>query len=234
MVTCYRSAALDKETRTRHGFFTAQGSLDPVALKFGTPELITVDQWHSPDVVVLTDTTFSSKPRADAIVTKRLNMAIGVITADCGPVLFSDAEAGVIGAAHAGWRGAINGILENTIDMMVRQGARIDRIAAALGPCIHQESYQVTAEMRDTVLTKCPNALDYFVDDSTFELGQRYLFDLGDFIIFNLRSKGMRTVDRIHQDTYSNRLFHSYRRATHQGVRNDGRQFSVITLKSQE
>ena len=234
MVTYYRSAVLDKETRTRHGFFTAQGSLDPVALKFGTPELITVDQWHSPDVVVLADTTFSPKPRADAIVTKRFNLAIGVITADCGPVLFSDSEAGVIGAAHAGWRGAINGILENTIDVMVQQGARIEKISAALGPCIHQQSYQVTAEMRNMVLKKYPNALDYFVDDDTFKLGQRYLFDLGDFIIFALRSKGMQTVDRIQQDTYSSRLFHSYRRATHQGVRNDGRQFSVITLRPKE
>ncbi len=187
--------------------------------------LATVYQVHSPDAVeVHAPWPHDERPRADAMVTDRPGLLLGVVTADCAPVLFADREAGVIGAAHAGWRGAHGGVLENTVAAMERLGADRSRIAAAIGPAIAQPSYEVDARFRENF------GLD---DDAFFAPGRpgHWQFDLEGYAAARLGNVGIGTVERLGLDTYTDEdRFFSYRRATHRGEPAYGRQFSLIGL----
>ena len=187
--------------------------------------LATGYQVHSPDAVEVREPwPHDERPRADAMVTARPGLLLGVVTADCAPVLLADAEAGVIGAAHAGWRGAHGGVLENTVAAMERLGARAGRIAAAIGPAIAQPSYEVDSRFRDNFTAG---------DEQYFAPGRegRWQFDLEGYAAARLRAAGVATVDALGLDTYADETrFFSYRRATHRGEPTYGRQFSLIGL----
>ena len=190
----------------------------------GGASLSTLYQIHSAEVVVLTQ-PWTQSSQADAIVTTQPNRVIGVLTADCGPVLFADAEAGVIAAAHAGWKGARAGILQNTIAVMVQQGAKRERICAALGPCIAQASYEVGAQMRLQF-----DAADHDLFD-TNDSG-KFQFDLSGYILRQLEHEKLGSVEGLGIDTYINeQRYFSYRRTTHAGEPDYGRQISAIVLK---
>ena len=188
-------------------------------------KLATVYQVHSPEVVeVRAPWPHDERPRADGMVTNRPGLLLGVVTADCAPVLFVDRERGVIGAAHAGWRGAHGGVLENTVAAMEGLGARRSNIIAAIGPAIAQPSYEVDAKFRENF---GPN------DDEFFAPGQpgHWQFDLEGYIAKRLREARIGTVQRLGLDTYADPgRFFSYRRATHHGEPTYGRQFSLIGL----
>ena len=167
-------------------------------------------------------------PRADAMVTDRPGIALGVITADCAPVLFADATAGVVGAAHAGWRGAAAGILEATVDAMVAIGAEAARIAAAVGPCIAQASYEVAADMRDAVLARDAEDARFFADGAR---EGRWQFDLAGYCASRLRGAGIGRVELLGADTLAHEAdFFSHRRRTLAGGGPIGHQISVIAM----
>lgn len=187
--------------------------------------LATVYQVHSPDAVIAgAPWSYEERPRADAMVTDRPGLLLGVVTADCAPVLFADAAAGVVGAAHAGWRGAHGGVLEATIAAMERLGARAERIVAAIGPAIAQASYEVDGRFRDQFSA---------ADDAFFASGKpgHWQFDLEGYAAARLRAAGTGSVEPLGLDTYAEEArFFSYRRATHRGEPTYGRQFSLIGL----
>jgi YfiH family protein len=187
--------------------------------------LATVYQVHSPDVVIVESPwPHEERPKADGMATKHRGLLLGVVTADCAPVLFADVAAGVVGAAHAGWRGAHGGVLENTVAAMERLGARRSRIAAAIGPAIAQPSYEVDAKVRD----------NFGRDDERFFAPGRpahWQFDLEGYAAERLRQAGIAAIQRLGLDTYADeQRFFSYRRATHRGEPTYGRQFSLIGL----
>ena len=188
-------------------------------------KLATVYQVHSPGAVEFREPwAHDDRPRADAMVTNRPGLLLGIVTADCAPVLLADREAGVIGAAHAGWRGAHGGVLENTVAAMERLGAERSRIAAAIGPAIAQPSYEVDAKFRES----------FGPADERFFLPGRpghWQFDLEGYIAGRLRAAGIEVVEALGLDTYSDEdRFFSYRRSTHRGEPTYGRQFSLIGL----
>jgi YfiH family protein len=167
-------------------------------------------------------------PRADAMVTRRSGLALGIITADCAPVLFGDAEAGVVGAAHAGWRGAVAGIIEATIDGMLRLGARSDRIVAVVGPCIGQRSYEVAADLRDAVLSAAPDDARFFADGTR---EARWQFDLPGYCAARLLAAGVARIEVTGIDTLAEEdRFFSHRRRTLAGGGPIGHQISVIAV----
>ena len=158
------------------------------------------------------------------MVTNKRGLLLGIVTADCAPVLLADRQAGVIGAAHAGWRGAHGGVLENTVAAMERLGAGRRRIAAAIGPAIAQASYEVDAKFRENFEPR---------DEALFAPGRvgHWQFDLTGYAAGRLRAAGVGTVEPLGLDTYAAQdRFFSYRRATHRGEPNYGRQFSLIGL----
>ena len=169
-----------------------------------------------------------SGPKADAMVTRRPGLALGIITADCAPVLFADAEAGVVGAAHAGWRGAVAGIIEATVFEMVRLGARTDRIVAAVGPCIGQESYEVAADLRDAVVARAPDDARFFTDGTR---EARWQFNLPGYCAARLRAAGVAEVAVTGIDTLAEEdRFFSHRRRTLAGGGPIGHQISAIAI----
>jgi YfiH family protein len=191
--------------------------------------LVSIHQVHSPDVVVV-EHPFprDARPRADGMVTTRPGLALGITTADCGPVLFADPEAGVIGACHAGWRGALTGILEATIEAMERLGARHGHIVAVLGPTISQEAYEVGPEFV-TQFHDRGAANDRFFRPSARE--GRSMFDLPGYIGARLTACGIGEHADLTLCTYSDEeRFFSYRRATHRGEPDYGRLISAIAL----
>jgi YfiH family protein len=190
--------------------------------------LVTVHQVHSGAALAVTDPfPDDSRPRADAMATDRPGLVLGVLTADCAPILFADAAAGVIGAAHAGWKGAYGGVIESTVAEMERLGAERGRIAAAVGPCIARRSYEVD----DSFLRRFIEAAR---DNERFFSGGRdghHQFDLEGFVLSRLADSGLGRVEALGEDTYSQpERFFSYRRATHRGEPDYGRQVSLIAL----
>jgi YfiH family protein len=188
-------------------------------------------QVHSPDVVTVPqawDDAAEGRPVADAVVTATPGIVLGIVTADCGPILFADRDAGVIGAAHAGWRGAVDGVLENTIAAMEALGATRANIAAALGPTIAQPSYEVDPAFRD----RFPADADrFFVPAPAREGVPRWHFDLPGFIMARLASAGLSKIADTGRDTFSHvARYHSHRRSTQAGEANYGRQISMIAL----
>jgi YfiH family protein len=207
---------------TPHAFL---GRHDRVENLFPTTKLVTVNQTHS----ALTVTApLPGRPDADAIVTDRPGLLLGIVTADCAPILLADTEAGIIGAAHAGWKGALSGITDSTIAAMEKLGARRDRIAAAIGPCISRASYEVDDAFRLRFAEADPATERFFAD------GRRaghFQFDLEAYVAHRLAAAGIKRITALGEDTYSqpDRYF-SFRRSTHLGEPDNGRQLSVIAL----
>lgn len=192
--------------------------------------LVTVHQVHSPRVHVATAQNRAERPEADALVTDTPGLVLGVLTADCGPVLFADPEARIIGAAHAGWRGAFDGVLESTVAAMVGLGARVERIAAVLGPSISQTSYEVGPEFVDRFLRTDPAHDIYFL--ASPKPGHA-MFDLRRFTLDRLRAAGLK-ADMLADCTYADEeAWFSYRRATHRNEPDYGRQISAIAIKEE-
>jgi polyphenol oxidase len=191
--------------------------------------LLNVHQIHSPDVVVATGPWQGEKPRADAIVTRTGGLAIGVTAADCGPILLVDPSARVIGAAHAGWKGALTGVLESTVDAMEKLGAERDGIVAAIGPMIRQNSYEVGSEFVERFLeTDADNAV-FFLPG---ERDRHAMFDLAGFIRMRLENAGVLMIDDTGVDTYTDERFYSYRRSVHRREADYGRHVHAIALEN--
>jgi polyphenol oxidase len=240
----------------RHAFFTREGGVsggiyaglnggigsndDPanvaenrrrMAQQMGvTPgHFLTLFQTHSPDAVVASGPWESaSRPRADAIVTRTEGLSIGVTAADCGPILFVDPNARVIGAAHAGWKGALTGVLESTVAAMEKLGAERSGIVAAIGPLIRQHSYEVGSEFVERfIAAEAENAL--FFIPSTRE--GHAMFDLAGFIRMRLENAGVLMIDDLGVDTYADERFFSYRRSVHRKEPDYGRHVHAIALE---
>ena len=191
--------------------------------------LLTAYQIHSPDVAVATGPWDSaSRPRADAIVTATENLAIGVTAADCGPVLFVDPNARVIGAAHAGWKGALAGVLEKTVEAMEQLGAERAGIVAAIGPLIRQHSYEVGHEFVARFIEADANNARFFIPASR---DNHAMFDLAGFISMRLENAGVLMIDDTGIDTYSDQRFFSYRRSVHRREPDYGRHVHAIVLE---
>lgn len=191
--------------------------------------LVSAFQCHSSRAMTVTAPwTRETRPHGDAMVTDRPGIALGVLAADCGPVLLADAEARVVGAAHAGWKGALAGVLPNTVAAMEKLGADRSRTVAALGPCIRQPSYEVGPEFPGPFLEQDPGNARFFAAGA--KPGHRQ-FDLSGYIVSQLEAAGLAAVYDTGLDTYAtpDRLF-SYRRNTHRGYRQYGRNVSAICL----
>ena len=212
----------DDRTAIDENRLRAVDALHPAA------RLATVHQVHSADVVTVDQPwAQGERPRADAMVTDRPNLLIGILTADCAPVLFADHHGVVVGAAHAGWRGALAGVTDSAIDAMERLGAKRDDIHAAIGPCVAQASYEVDEAFRARFLDADPGNGRHFVAGP----GGKPHFDLEGYIAGRLRAAGIREIEALHLDTYADPdRFYSYRRATHCGEHDYGRQLSAIAL----
>ncbi|SFT98160.1 peptidoglycan editing factor PgeF [Sedimentitalea nanhaiensis] len=196
------------------------------AMQVDPQALVAVHQVHSPDVVCVT-APLPDKPRADALVTATPGLALSVLTADCQPVLFADAQAGVIGAAHAGWRGALDGVLEATVDAMEQLGAERQNIAAVIGPSISQRAYEVGPEFLDAFMADDTENARFFANGE----GDRLQFDLPGFGLHRLRRAGVGQAEWTRHCTYSDPdRFYSYRRSTHKKDADYGRLISVIRL----
>jgi len=239
----------------RHAFFTRQGGVsegiyaslnggigssdEPAkvqenrrrmaeALSIAPDALINVYQVHSPDAIIVEGPWRGDRPKADAMVTATPGLALGITTADCGPVLFADAEARVIGAAHAGWRGAVTGVLESTITAMERLGARRSRIVAVLGPTISQKAYEVGPDFIRRFAEEAPGHERFFKEA---ERPDHAMFDLPGFIGARLEAAGIGAFTDLGLCTYCDEeRFFSYRRTTHRKEPDYGRLISAITL----
>ena len=187
-----------------------------------------VYQIHSADCVRLTEPwSDAERPRADALVTNRPGVLLSVLSADCAPVLLADREAGVVGAAHAGWRGAIGGVTDSAIAAMLALGARVERIAAAVGPCIAKANYEVDDAFRERFQADDPATDRFFADGPRSQPH----FDLEAYVVARLAAAGVGTVEALGLDTYADEArFFSYRRATHRAEPGYGRQISLIGL----
>jgi YfiH family protein len=202
-----------------------------MAEQMGVPpsHLLGVHQVHSPDAVVATGPwQGASRPRADAIVTRAEGLAIGVTAADCGPILLVDPSARVIGAAHAGWKGALTGIVEATVDTMEKLGAERSGIVAAIGPLIRQHSYEVGGEFVERFIEADAENAPFFIP-STRE--GHAMFDLAGFIRMRLENAGVLMIDDIGVDTYADERFYSYRRSVHRKEPDYGRHVHAIALE---
>jgi polyphenol oxidase len=252
------SPLLSAVPNLRHAFFTREGGVssgiyarlngglgssdDPadvaenrrrMAAQLGTsPEhFLSVHQVHSPDAVVATGPwQGAARPKADAIVTRAEGLAIGVTAADCGPILFVDPVARVIGAAHAGWKGALTGILESTVAAMEKLGAERNGIVAAIGPMIRQQSYEVGPEFVTRFIDADAEHGLFFIP-STRE--GHAMFDLAGFIRMRLENAGILMIDDLGVDTYADERFYSYRRSVHRNEPDYGRHVHAIALAAE-
>jgi polyphenol oxidase len=240
----------------RHAFFTREGGVsdgiygslnagigsndDPVhvaenrrrmaeQLGVAPDRFLSVYQIHSPDAVVASGPwTSESRPRADAIVTKSEGLAVGASAADCGPILLVDPSARVIGAAHAGWKGALTGIVESTVAAMEKLGAERTSIVAAIGPLIRQRSYEVGSEFVERFIEADAENAVFFIPAAR---DAHSMFDLAGFIRRRLENAGILMIDDIGADTYSDERFYSYRRSVHRREPDYGRHVHAIALE---
>lgn len=198
------------------------------ALNVEPSHFLTVYQVHSPDVAIVTEPwPNDERPHADALVTRTPGLAIGITTADCGPVLFADPKARVIGAAHAGWKGAFGGVIEATLNAMETLGAHRTDIRAAIGPLIRQPSYEVGAEFVERFSATDAGNARYFIPSSR---PGHAMFDLAGFIRTRLERAGIEAIDDIGLDTYADPRFFSYRRTTHRAEPDYGRNIHALVL----
>lgn len=242
----------DVLTPLRHGFFTRRGGASSgifAGLNCGTgssdqSEIVAINRSrvaHAMDVepgalvgvhqlhssLVATVTQAGPQGRADAMVSTAPGLALAILTADCMPILLADTENGVIGAVHAGWRGALTGVLEATLDAMEALGADRSEINAVIGPCISQRAYEVGPEFLEEFQTEDPASIRFFANGT----GDRYLFDLPGYGLRRLRDAGVGHAEWTRHCTYSDpRLFYSYRRSVHAREADYGRLISVIRL----
>ncbi len=188
--------------------------------------LVTVYQVHSPDCVTVREPwADDARPHADAMVTDVPGLLLGILTADCAPVLLADVKAGVVGAAHAGWKGAIGGVTDRTIEAMEKLGAQANRIVAVIGPCIAQTSYEVDEAFRQRFEEHDARSRGFFASG----VPGHWQFDLEGYVAQRLESAQIARVERLGLDTYAApERFYSFRRATHRGEVSYGRQISVI------
>ena len=240
----------------RHAFFTRDGGIsngvyaslngglgskdDPahvaenrrrIAEQIGvaSDHLLNVWQVHSPDAVtVAAPWQGATRPRADALVTRTEGLAIGVTTADCGPILLADPNARVIGAAHAGWKGALSGIVESTVDAMVKLGAGRSGIVAAIGPLIRQHSYEVGGEFVERFIEADAHNALFFIPSAR---AGHAMFNLAGFIRMRLENAGVGMIDDIGIDTYSDERCFSYRRSVHRKEADYGRHVHAVVLE---
>ena len=253
-----RSSLLDDATGAaiRHGFFTRQGGVsggiyESLNIGLGSDDdqqavqenrrrvsawfggegdvLVSPHQVHSPDAVIVHGPFAGARPKADAVVTNTPGVVIAVATADCGPVLFADPQAAVIGAAHAGWKGALFGVLEDTIAKMEALGAKRERITAVLGPSISAANYEVGPEFTARFLEGDVANESYFAPSGK---DGHALFDLNIYTVNRLSRAGVK-AEALYRCTYAEKdLFFSYRRTTHSGEPDYGRQISAIMLET--
>ncbi len=205
----------------------AENEKRAIAAVLPEARLCTVYQIHSADVVHVNAAFSSERPQADAMVTDQPGLLLGILTADCGPVLFADIEAGVIGAAHAGWKGAFSGVTDSTITAMEKLGARRENITAAIGPCIARISYEVDDNFARRFDEQDP------ANERFFAPGREghHQFDLEGYIVHRLAQGGITKIEALGLDTYADAdRFFSFRRATHRGEPDYGRQISMIGL----
>jgi YfiH family protein len=195
----------------------------------GAPALVTLYQIHSADAVTVDAAwQMGDAPRADAMATNRPGIALGILTADCAPVLLADPQAGVIGAAHAGWKGAVDGVVAAAVAAMVSLGASRDHIRAAIGPCISQANYEVGPEFRARFVDGDAESSIFFVPSVQ---QHHWQFDLESFVARQLTRAGIADIARLGACTYGREAdFFSYRRATHRGEADYGRDISAILL----
>jgi YfiH family protein len=191
--------------------------------------LLSVHQTHSPDAIVATGPWQGpARPKADAMVTTSEGLALGITTADCAPVLFADPKARVIGAAHAGWKGALSGILESTIDTMEKLGAERSGMVAAIGPLIRQPSYEVGSEFVERFIEAEAGNAVFFLPG---ERDGHAMFDLAGYIRMRLENAGVLMIDDLGVDTYSDARCYSYRRSVHRKEADYGRHVHAIALE---
>ena len=251
----YGSSLLSAIPGLRHAFFTREGGVSEgiyqglngglgsndaaahvaenrrrMAEQMGVApdRFLSLHQVHSPDAVVATGPWTGDKPRADALVTRTEGLAIGVTAADCGPILFVDPAARVIGAAHAGWKGALTGVIESTVDAMEKLGADRSGTVAAIGPLIRQHSYEVGGEFVERFLDAAADNAAYFIPSSR---AGHSMFDLAGYIRMRLENAGVLMIDDIGVDTYSDERFYSYRRSVHRKEPDYGRHVHAIALE---
>ncbi|HEY4125936.1 MAG TPA: peptidoglycan editing factor PgeF [Rhizomicrobium sp.] len=199
-----------------------------VLRELGGDSLLTLYQIHSPNTVIATE-PWEQGPQADAIATNVPGLALGILTADCAPVLFADPVARVVGAAHAGWKGAVSGVIESVLEKMESLGANRARIAAAIGPCISQTNYEVGPEFFARFSDAGADNTRFFVPS---EKTDHWRFDLEFYVANRLRSAGVGNIEKFATCTYAGEeSFFSFRRATHRGEPDYGRQVSTIVLK---
>jgi len=256
MTPFLQASNLNIQTTLRHGFFTRQGGVSEGrfatlncsetlhdapekvmenrrrvahALDVDPERLMTCRQVHSAYVCVITRPLEAhERPEADAMVTDRKGIALGILTADCVPVLLADTKAGVIGAAHAGWRGALDGVIEQTVAAMEKLGADCENIAAAIGPCIWQDSYEVGPDFPIPFYINDEENVRFFKESP--KRGHS-LFDLPGFVVAQLERSGVTNIQSSPADTYTDEdRFFSYRRGYVRGVKEDGRMLSCIVL----
>jgi polyphenol oxidase len=250
-------AALNDAAGIRHAFFTREGGVSAglysslncgfgsgdaaekvaenraramAALDLAPDRLVTCHQVHSPDVVtVAAPWRREDNPRADALVTNCRGIALGILTADCVPVLFADADAGVIGAAHAGWKGALGGVVAATVAAMARLGAAPGRMRAAIGPCIAQRSYEVGPEFPAPFLAEDSGNGDFF---APARRAGHFMFDIAGYVERRLIAAGIGAIQRAPCDTVAEETrFFSYRRACLKGEKDFGNGLSAIVLE---
>lgn len=196
----------------------------------GAEQLISLHQIHSDRVIIWEEADIPSNLEADGLVTKRTKIGISALSADCGPVLLSDPKAGVIGACHAGWRGAIAGIVENTVAAMCEMGAHPDDITAILGPCIGPQNYEVSDTFKSEFLEVDESYERFFHTPKSDSENHKPHFDLPGFIVSRLTFMGVE-AEWINRCTYAREAeYFSYRRNTHHGITGYGRNLSVIML----
>ncbi len=249
------SAALGPQPWLRHAFFTRAGGVsdgiyagmncgpgsndDPGAVRInrqlamqqlGVPveALCSLYQVHGREVVRVTAPLGETRPKADGMVTNVPGLALGILTADCAPVLFADSEAQVIGACHAGWRGALLGMTDATIDAMVELGASVERIGAAIGPTIAQASYEVGPEFPGPFLQVDESSARFFAPSTR---PSHFRFDLPGYLVARLTARGLGRVENLALDTLADDTrFFSFRRTTLRGEKDYGRQLSAIVI----
>jgi polyphenol oxidase len=248
------TAASLKLAGIHHGFFTREGghssgifaslncglgSGDDIALvtknrsivsnSLGVADthLVSSHQVHSAEVMVV-DAPFAERPKVDGLVTRTRGLALGILTADCGPVLFADEKAGVIGACHAGWKGALTGVTDSIIATMEKLGARRSHIVAVIGPTISQTAYEVGPEFPAPFLRVDPDDKRFFISSLRKDF---YMFDLPRYLMNRIETSGVGLVHDLALCTYADeQRFFSYRRATHRGEKDYGRLISAIAL----
>ncbi len=197
------------------------------AMEVEPEAMIGIHQIHSPTVLIVDAPINGDKPKADAVVTATPGLALTILTADCQPVLFADTNANVIGAAHAGWRGALDGVLEATLDAMENLGAKRENTMAVIGPSISQSAYEVGPDFLDEFIADSPENLQFFANGQ----GDRLQFDLPGFGLHRLRQAGVGQAEWTRHCTYSDpERFYSYRRSTHAKEADYGRLISAIKL----